>query len=535
MTALLQRNSSFLLSDLQQSLPLKLRSLRALFPEVNLTALIEKEATLLSRDASSFLVPRLNLFARVTGYAPRHVVHCLAVEHPTLLAMRWNRLKRIEIVRDERFWSWFNTQPEASAMQKIETTEAAPVSETASAEAAASSDAAALATSSSVSSALSSSNQPSSLPFSVFVDLVSLSSDDFASRFPWFSLSETYSPMERELIAAKAAPSVRETAPAKHMQNKGAAAAPTEVSSSSLAADLLSRVSSMDLATVPGHPQPLSLALGQTPDALLARDALRAKQRMDYLAVKADKREAAQQAKEHMRQQEREHQQKKMRQYTERFQAHRHKTLSAEEEQPLHRSPWPTDRPAAGEEVSRPSASAAAAERSKSSTGFDESSYPAPRSSRAAYMPMDEEEAEKPFSRTNTSRSSSDSGGFPRGGGAGRSSSGGSSSWRGGGSGYAGRERSDGGLNRKYSGGGDVGGSSASGGVGSSAWRPDRRTSGNGDRSGGGRAAFQNQHQKNRPGHDVSQRHRAHPEGKIESFGARPTPLTTDAAFKPRV
>jgi len=189
LTALLRRNPALLLSDLAQSLPLKLRELRALFPEVNVVSLVEKEGTLLSRDAASFLVPRLNLFARISGYAPRHALHFLAVENPHVLSMRWNRLKRWEVVRDQRFWDWWKQQPEAQIDMPEEV--AAPKAEGESAAESASTPAAVV-------------NDPASLPSSVYLDLVSLTGEEFAARFPWFDVGATYSPLEKELLSSKA-------------------------------------------------------------------------------------------------------------------------------------------------------------------------------------------------------------------------------------------------------------------------------------------------------------------------------------------
>jgi len=239
-------------------------------------------------------------------------------------------------------------------------------------------------------------------------------------------------------------------------------------------------VSSADLASVPGNPQPLSLALGESPDSLLSRDALRAKQRMAYLALKQEKREAKQAAREHMRAQERAFQQKKMQDYTERFHAVRERKAAKEAhvnggfpvEQSRPAFNLPNERhsdsaPAAA--ASEPRSAPPASSRPYSSTGFDESSYPTSSGSRRSYMPRDEEE-EGRFGSSGGGR-----GGFGgRGGGRG---------------GFGGR-------------GGRTGGF-------------------------GGRDDSSHVHRKNRPGRSESARHMAHSQGVVESFGARPSPSTS--------
>lgn len=504
LSAVILRHPGLLLSDLHASLPLKLRELRALFPEVNLTTLVEKDASILGHAASSYLLPRLNLFAAASGYEPRHVVQFLAVEYPSTLTLRWNRMKRVEIVRQEMFWKWWEKHPLRAVTEAPAQTTAtdaatdagaaaapgAAIDATATAESA--SEGAAADTPAAAAPAAPKANDPASLPFAVYHELLTMTTETFNSTFPWWSIQSAYTPLERELFAAQAH-AVRDTAARKAADDRGATM-PAAAPGSAMARHALGTVSAAMLASVPGNPQPLSLAMGLTADAQLSRDELRAKQRMDYLALKARKREEREARKDFMRAQEREHQQKKMSEYTSKFQSYRNRTLAATQVSPAAEveerarlaaaSAAPAPAPAVGDNAGIGRSSGGGALPPRRNATFDESSYPPPRTTRAAYAPRDDD-----------SYSAMSSGGRDR-----RAGSGGFSSY--------GRDRDNRGEGDRFGGsGGDRG-----------SFR---------DRTRGDRGGFQQPHQKNRPGSVQSQRHQSHPQGRVESFGARPTPITS--------
>lgn len=532
MSSVLLRNPGLLLTDVAASLPLKLRELKALFPEVQLVTLIEKDASILSRSAASHLVPRLNLFASVTGYSPRHVVQFLAVEHPQLLAHRWNKLKRIEVVREPKFWEWWEQQPEAklakeaheaaaaaaavvateSASTKTteseagsvtatETTADTPTAAPVDALAAPSAPAAVAAAPSVTASAPA--RSPSSLPFSLYFDLLSWEQDRFDSVFPWFSVQ--YSTVEKELFAAQQN-AAREHKARKQADDEGRTM--KQAKPGTAARHALSTVSAAVLASVPGNPQPLSLALGLTPDSNLSRDELRAKQRMEYLALKAQKREAKEAAKDSMRAREREHQQKKMRDYTQKFQRYRQTSLAREAHIEGKPEPHQMAMAAASNEgdesnfsSSSSSSSSSRPPRKQASSGFDESSYPDLSSGsssgrgRSSFAPRSDS--------SYAERRGSGSGGY----GANRSGGGD----RGGRGGYGARSSFD--RSARQSDDDHVASFSRDGGGGR-------------DRARGDRGGFAHTHQKNRAGDALTQRHSSHPQGTVERFGARPVPFT---------
>ena len=573
MGAVLLRNPALLLTDLSASLPLKLRELKSLFPEVNLVTLVEKDSSILSRSASAHLVPRLNLFASVTGYQPRHVVQFLAVEHPTVLAARWNKLKRIEIVRDERFWTWWEKQPMALEAQAAEAEKARaaealatpPPTATATATA---TDAPAAATDADASITPSSSTDssaptysdssaaaaaapaatiavaapaptvaavatvnrrdPSSLPFSLYHDLLSQTQESFDALFPWWVLS--YSALEKELFGAQSE-AARDTLARKKADDAGstmAAAAPGTSGRHALA-----NVSATLLASVPGNPQPLSLALGLTQDSALSRDALKAKQRMDYLALKNAKREAREQARDSMRQREREHQQRKMQDYTAKFQSFRNRTML---------QPATTSTPAAeatGSSSSNYSRGGTADAFNSLASSFNASSASSSSSSTSAPAPSSSSSSS--FSASSSFSPSSSSSGGRRQSSTGFDESSYPDLKRGGSSSssftprsdasYTDRKRMGGSGGGRGFGGSDRGSSSSSSSRYGSGSRDAFEGSNEGsaavrDRTSGDRGGFQSQHQKNRPGDALSRRHQAHAPGRVERFGGRPIAFT---------
>jgi len=390
-------------------------------------------------------------------------------------------MKRIEVVKDPRFWAWWTTQPLAkvaaeTAAAAAAEAEAHPAVDASAADAApdsSSTPAAAPASSPAAPPVPAKVHDPSTLPFSLYHTLITEPQPWFDATFPWFTLR--YSSVEREIFAAQQAAS-KENAARKAADDRGAtlpAAAP-----GSGGRHVLSTVSASLLASVPGNPQPLSLAMGLSPDSNLSRDELRAKRRMDFLSLKQSKREKREQAREYMRQREREHQQRKMQEYTSKYQMHRRKAIS-HVAQPQHEGA--TAAAAAQDALAAATESAAFAPSTlsasfsgggsshssgggasdggrwdsvpprRSASMFDESTYPEPRKSRRAYNDVTP----------------------PPG------------------------------------------------------WDDDARGDGRGGYGRGGesaRASSAQRHQKNRAGDVQTFRHVAHAPGKIEQFGARPTP-----------
>ena len=305
LTSVLKKNPGLLLVDLQVVLPIKLAELRTVFPEINLTALIEKDATILNHAVSSYLLPRLNLFADVTKYSPDHVVQCIVVEYPQTLTRRWNRFKRIEIVREEQFWTWYNQTHNQSTPSIADSTPSEPVADSVD------TSASATLTTTDRWGVAKTVGDPSSLPFSLYANLILWSQEEFQAHFPWFELK--YTDAERILFERQ---SKKKSSVAGSSSRTGTGSvAPTSLAS--LAPSVLSRV--------PGHPQPLSSALGISHTSQLTGDEARAARRMEYLKLKELKKEKREAQRAFMREREQDHQRRKMDEYTQKFQAMRAK------------------------------------------------------------------------------------------------------------------------------------------------------------------------------------------------------------------
>lgn len=312
LATVLNKYPGLLLIDLQVVLPMKLQELRAVFPEVNLVHLIEKDATILSHAVSSYLIPRLNLLVDITKYEPEHVLTSLVGgEHTHILSRRWNRFKRIEIVRDQRFWEWWKAQQQQQQQNGASETP-------------------------SVTSEVESSNQvdtlpgvndPSSLPFSLYADLIAMTQEEWSATFPWFELQ--YSEAEQVLFERQAKKKYK-------VEDGDDTKKSTNTSNDSNQVDEFANLTPSILSRIPGHPLPLASALGLSSSSTLTPDEARAQRRMEYLKLKETKAYKREHERSFMQQREREHQRRKMEEYTQKFQAVRAKgglTTSYEEEE----------------------------------------------------------------------------------------------------------------------------------------------------------------------------------------------------------